>query len=125
MASTQEYIDSEENLQESDNLILPDRRPPLYNPEDYVRGLTKFSQLDGLQMYLGDIDTFPPDIDNSNKKILRKPRNNHGKQPQVSLSNYPFDHDVLVTLTTNIKKFDGAMIIVSGHTKALLKRPVL
>jgi hypothetical protein len=31
-----------------------DCRPPLYNSEDYISGLKKFSKLTGLQMYLGD-----------------------------------------------------------------------
>lgn len=34
-----------------------ERRPPLYNAEDYVTALKKFCKLTGLQMYLGDADS--------------------------------------------------------------------
>ena len=39
-----------------DNLEPQERRPPLYNPEDYVTGLKKFSKLTGLQLYLGEME---------------------------------------------------------------------
>ncbi len=34
-----------------------ERRPPLYNPEDYAAGLKRFCKLTGLQMYLGDSES--------------------------------------------------------------------
>ena len=34
---------------------LQERRPPVYNAEDYVAGMKKFCKLTGLQMYLNDV----------------------------------------------------------------------
>ena len=50
-----------------------ERRPPVYNAEDYVLALRKFSKLTGLQLYLDSplvMETTSNDIpsDNSNKK---------------------------------------------------------
>ena len=32
--------------------VIQERRPPIYNAEDYILGLKKFSKLSGLQLYL-------------------------------------------------------------------------
>ena len=33
-----------------------ERRPPMYNPEDYVSGLKRFCRQTGLQLYLNDVE---------------------------------------------------------------------
>jgi len=49
-----------------------ERRPPLYNPEDYVSGLKKFSKLTGLQLYLSDIEMSVTTPTNNNNTNLNK-----------------------------------------------------
>ncbi len=59
-----------------------ERRPPLYNAEDYVSGLKRFCKLTGLQMYLADATSTDnsPDGGNTNdsKKSAGKNRKEHG-----------------------------------------------
>ena len=44
-------------------------RPPLYNSEDYIAALKRFSRLTGLQMYLSDDGSFDgPATSNGNEK---------------------------------------------------------
>jgi len=43
-------------MEDRDTIEPQERRPPLYNPEDYVTGLKKFSRLTGLQLYLGEME---------------------------------------------------------------------
>ena len=46
-------MDLESNviMSESSQQVM-ERRPPIYNAEDYILGLKKFSKLTGLQLYL-------------------------------------------------------------------------
>ena len=71
------------SMQNDENELM-ERRPPLYNAEDYVSGLKRFCKLTGLQMYLGDADhashlmsgsnsaTFVASNNRKNKKNARK-----------------------------------------------------
>ena len=44
-------------------------RPPLYNSEDYIAALKRFSRLTGLQMYLSDDGSYDgPAASNGNEK---------------------------------------------------------
>ena len=40
------------DLAETGSAGACERRPPIYNAEDYILGLKKFSKLTGLQLYL-------------------------------------------------------------------------
>ena len=44
-----------------------ERRPPIYNAEDYILGLKKFSKLTGLQLYL---EQNSPLLETNDKVIL-------------------------------------------------------
>ncbi len=48
------------------NDLGSDDRPPLYNPEDYVSGLRRFSKLTGLQLYVSN-SLHSAEHDNNNK----------------------------------------------------------
>ena len=63
-------------MDERENSEPQERRPPLYNPEDYVTGLKKFSKLTGLQLYLGEMDLGNNNI-NNNKSESKCPTQNH------------------------------------------------
>lgn len=66
-----------------------ERRPPLYNPEDYVSGLKKFSKLTGLQLYLSDIEmaSANPNTINNNLNMNKKAESNlNGGQVQNNLT---------------------------------------
>ena len=66
-------------MDDRDSLEPQERRPPLYNPEDYVLGLKKFSKLTGLQLYLGEME-----IGANNKA---EPNQNHAGPNNNSGSN--------------------------------------
>ena len=50
------------------NFDIQERRPPIYNAEDYILGLKKFSKLTGLQLYLDSplLETVNTPVDSHN-----------------------------------------------------------
>ena len=50
------------------NSDIQERRPPIYNAEDYILGLKKFSKLTGLQLYLDSplLETVNTPVDSHN-----------------------------------------------------------
>ena len=65
-----------------------ERRPPLYNPEDYVTGLKKFSKLTGLQLYLGEMDLGSSSNNNkSDPKMNGSMQNNNSNNNNVNSNN--------------------------------------
>ena len=68
-------------MDDRDGVEPQERRPPLYNPEDYVLGLKKFSKLTGLQLYLGEMEI------GANNKAEQGQTNNHNGNNNNSSNN--------------------------------------
>jgi hypothetical protein len=65
-------------MDERDTHDPQERRPPLYNPEDYVTGLKRFSKLTGLQLYLGDMEAGAVNNNNTNNNNNNNSNNGGG-----------------------------------------------
>ena len=69
-------------MDDRDSLEPQERRPPLYNPEDYVLGLKKFSKLTGLQLYLGEMEIGANNKAEPNQNNTG-PNNNSGSRRKI------------------------------------------
>lgn len=91
------------------NFDIQEQRPPIYNAEDYILGLKKFSKLTGLQLYLDSplvVETSSTDKKSADLVSANNRRNKNGfQQPlfqEMGLKQFSTITDLLIKLKDDL-----------------------
>ena len=81
---------------------IQERRPPVYNAEDYVAGMKKFCKLTGLQMYLSDISNESNDFHDNKTNGDDEENNNSEEVGEMGLRQFSSVSELLGKLRADL-----------------------